>query len=78
MVPQAVIDSAMERDPARAAAEYGAEFRVDIETFVSREVIDAAVVPGRYELPPTDGASYIGFTDPLGRLFRQHDARHCS
>ena len=29
-VPQAVIDEAMERDPAFAAAEYGAEFRSDI------------------------------------------------
>ena len=30
-VPQRVIDEAMERDPASAAAEYGAEFRSDVE-----------------------------------------------
>ena len=37
-VPQRVIDEAIERDPASADAEYGAEFRTDIEGFVSREV----------------------------------------
>ena len=29
-LPQSVVDRAMERDPATAAAEYGAEFRRDI------------------------------------------------
>src|SRR5688572_21149182 len=38
-VPQSVIDRAIERDPASAAAEYLAEFRSDIESFVSREVV---------------------------------------
>ena len=54
-VPQSVIDEAMESDPASAAAEYGAQFRTDVETFISREIIDAAVVPGRFELPPMPG-----------------------
>ncbi|HUY84048.1 MAG TPA: hypothetical protein VMU86_05705, partial [Steroidobacteraceae bacterium] len=65
-VPQRFIDREIERDPARAAAEYMAEFRTDIEGFVSREVVDAAVVPGRYELPKRDGIHYFGFTDPAG------------
>jgi len=65
-VPEAVIAEAYERDPASAAAEYGAEFRSDVETFLSREVIDAAVVPDRHELPPVAGVRYIGFTDPSG------------
>jgi hypothetical protein len=65
-VPQRVIDAAMEEDPASAAAEYGAEFRSDVETFVSREVIDAAVVPGRHELPRIDGLAYVAFVDPSG------------
>ena len=64
--PQKVIDAAMERDPAHAAAEYGAEFRSDIETFVTREVVDAAVVPGRFEIPPIMGTSYRAFVDPSG------------
>ena len=45
-LPQRVVDRAMERDPAAAAAEYLAQFRTDIESFVPREVIDAAVVAG--------------------------------
>jgi hypothetical protein len=65
-VPQRIIDEAYEQDPARASAEFGAEFRTDVETFVSREVVDAAVVDGRYELPPVQGIRYRGFTDPSG------------
>jgi hypothetical protein len=65
-VPQAVIDDAMERDPASAAAEYLAQFRSDIEGFVTREAVEAATVPGRLELPPTAGPRYFGFCDPSG------------
>ena len=64
-LPQSVVDRAMERDPASASAEYGAEFRTDLELFVAREVIDAATPPGRFELPPSDYL-YIGFVDPSG------------
>jgi hypothetical protein len=39
-----------EEDPASAAAAYGAQFRSDIESFVSRESVDQCIVPGRYEL----------------------------
>jgi hypothetical protein len=65
-VPQSVIEKAYERDPASAAAEYGAEFRSDIETFLSREAVDALTVPGRIELPPNDGTEYVAFVDPSG------------
>jgi len=60
------IQRAYELDPAKASAEYGAEFRIDIESFVRREVIDAATIPGRLELPPLAGVSYRGFVDPSG------------
>jgi hypothetical protein len=50
--PQVIAD-AYAADEAAAAAEYGAEFRRDIESFVSREAVDACVIPGRQELPPT-------------------------
>lgn len=46
-VPEEVIAQAYEEDPAAAAAEYGAEFRRDVETFVSHETIDAVTIPGR-------------------------------
>jgi hypothetical protein len=83
-VPQSVIDEATERDPASAAAEYGAEFRTDVESFVAREVVDAATVPGRHELPLVDGTSYTAFVDPSGGsadsmtlaiAHRDHDGR---
>ena len=65
-VPQSVIDQAMDRDPASASAEYLAEFRSDLESFISREVVEAAVVSGRFELPPIEGTKYFGFCDPSG------------
>jgi len=33
---------------------------------VSREVIDALIVPGRFELPPVSGVSYSAFFDGAG------------
>ena len=53
-------------DPARAAAEYGAIFRTDIEAFLPREVVEACLVSGRRELPPVSGISYVAFVDPSG------------
>lgn len=63
---QRIIDEAMEDDPSAAAAEWLGEFRDDIESFVSREVVNAAVVPGRFELPPMAGIAYSAFVDPSG------------
>jgi hypothetical protein len=65
-VPQSVIDAAYEDDPANAAAEYGAEFRSDVEQFVSREAVEAVTIAGRFELPPAAGISYSAFCDPSG------------
>ena len=56
----------MERDPASASAEYLAQFRTDIESFVSREAVEACVMPGVRELPPVTGTSYSAFVDPRG------------
>ena len=61
-----VIERALERDPAAASAEYLAQFRTDIESFVAREVIEAATVAGRHELPPARGVIYVAFVDPSG------------
>jgi hypothetical protein len=65
-VPQSVIDNAFDEDPIAAAAEYGAEFRSDVEAFISQEAVDACIVPGRFELPPVAGTQYIAFVDPSG------------
>jgi hypothetical protein len=65
-VPEAVIADAYEDDPANAAAEYGAQFRSDIEAFVTREAAEACVIDGRFELPPMASVSYSAFVDPSG------------
>src|SRR5579883_190170 len=63
---QSIVDRAMERDAAAASAEYLAQFRSDLESFVSREVVEACVSPGRFELPPASGVRYFAFVDPSG------------
>ena len=65
-VPQRVIDEATERDPASAAAEYGAQFRSDVESFVDRAALEACVSIGVRERPPMPGVSYSAFVDPSG------------
>jgi len=61
-----VIADAYADDESSASAEYGALFRSDLEAFVSRQTLDACVVPGRGELPPLAGTRYKAFTDPSG------------
>jgi hypothetical protein len=65
-VPQSYIDRHMAEDMPRAMAEYGAQFRDDIASFVSREVVDACVLRGIFELLPTSCESYFAFCDPSG------------
>jgi hypothetical protein len=65
-VPERVIAEAYARDATSAAAEYGAEFRSDIEGFISRAVIDASVDRGVFEHLPRNGLRYHAFTDPSG------------
>ena len=65
-VPRRVIDEAFDADPASAAAEYGAEFRTDVETFVAREVVEACVSLEVRERPPVLDGYYMGFVDPSG------------
>jgi hypothetical protein len=66
LVAQEIIDRAMEEDPASAEAEYLAEFRRDIEAFLSAEAIEAVTIPGRRELPRVGGIFHAAFTDPSG------------
>ncbi len=54
-----------ERDPAAAAAEVGAQFRTDVETFVPLEIIQACTDPVGERLPES-GHGYVGFADPSG------------
>ncbi|HVL66535.1 MAG TPA: hypothetical protein VM364_04650 [Vicinamibacterales bacterium] len=65
-VPQSVIDRAYAEDEAHAAAEYGAEFRRDVETFISKEAIAAVRRVGRRELRREAEVRYSAFVDPAG------------
>jgi hypothetical protein len=57
---------AIARDPAKGHSEWDAEYRSDVQAFVSREVIAAVTPPGLFEIPPAPGVRYWGFVDPSG------------
>lgn len=59
------LDRHFREDFSSANAEYGAEFRTDVESFVRREAVEQCTMFGRYELPPS-GEPYIIFVDPSG------------
>ena len=65
-IDQAEIDRAMERDEASATAEYGAEFRSDVEALFTREAIGAVVDEGVRERPRDSKRTYVAFIDPSG------------
>jgi hypothetical protein len=65
-ISQAVIDSAYEDDPVAAAAEYGADFRRDVEVFLPLEALDAVRMIGRFEQPFQPRHRYVAFLDPAG------------
>ena len=61
-----MVDRALERDEASASAEYLAQFRRDIESFVSIEAVNACVAWGVFERSYDSGKSYLAFVDPSG------------
>jgi hypothetical protein len=64
-LPESVITRAYERDPASAAAEYGAQPRSDIESYVSIEAVRSVMPVGIYERKRQWGAyQYQAFCDP--------------
>jgi hypothetical protein len=60
------LDRERRLDPSRFAREYEAQFTDDIATFLPSAWIDAAVLTGRYELPPRDDVRYSAACDPSG------------
>ena len=65
-VPQSFIDAEYEKDAVSAEAEFGAQFRTDIESFVSREAVEFVVDWSVHEHAPVNSKSYVAFTDPSG------------
>lgn len=65
-LPKHVVAEALALDPARARAEYLAEFRSDLEAFVSVELVADAQRGKPLEIPPQAGVQYQAFADPSG------------
>jgi hypothetical protein len=64
-LPQSVVDRALERDHAAASAEYLAQFRTDIETYISFEIVQACI-GDHNEMAPLPNPTYHAFVDPSG------------
>lgn len=65
-VSREFIEREYERDPAKAQAEMGGEFRADVEVYVKLEDVEACTVWGRQHLPPVAAVQYRAFLDPSG------------
>lgn len=63
---QSAIDKAYQRDPAAAVAEYGGEFRVDVEALLTRETVERAVDLNVTARKYDPNKTYFGFVDPSG------------
>jgi len=61
-----IIDKALKDDYSAGRAEWLAEFREDLETFLPTEIIESAIIRNRWELPKIEGAQYHAFLDPSG------------
>ena len=59
-------DRQMAEDPARARAEWYAEFRDDIVAFIDPATVDLCVIKGRAKLDFAIGRSYTAAVDPSG------------
>ena len=65
-VPEEFIARELEKDHARASAEYLAEFRTDVESFVSLDAVRACIEPDCRERGPMRQYRYHAFVDPSG------------
>lgn len=62
----AEIAAEYEEDPENAKAEYGAQFRSDLEAIYTKTAVEAVCVPGRREVGCVEGRQYRAFVDPSG------------
>ena len=66
-----VIARQIESDPALYRAEYLSEWRDDLSSWISRELLEAAVDSGVVVRPPVAGETYYAGADPSGGV---HDS----
>ena len=62
-ISKRIIDKSLKDDYAAGKAEWLSEFREDLETFLSSEMIEAAIVRDRWELPIIEDVYYQAFCD---------------
>jgi hypothetical protein len=65
-IPESIVTEALEADEAAARAEWLAEWRRDVEQFLSKELVESAVLPRVQGIPPRIGVEYVAFADPSG------------
>jgi hypothetical protein len=65
-LPAEDIEAAYAEDAEAARAEYGGEFRTDLEAFISEEVLQRCIIAGVAERLHEPGVQYVGFVDPSG------------
>jgi hypothetical protein len=65
-LPERFVQQAKERDFASAMAEYEAQFRADIESFMDSEQLQRLVRSEPLQLPPEAHIRYSAFVDPSG------------
>jgi hypothetical protein len=63
-----VIERQLASDPQLYGAEYNSQWRDDLATFISRDLLEAAVDVGVVVRPPIDGVQYHAFTDASGGM----------
>jgi hypothetical protein len=61
-----IIARQIAEDPALYSAEYNSQWRDDLSSYISRELLDAAVDVGVVVRPPQPSTSYYAFADPSG------------
>jgi len=61
-----IVERALLEDESAARAEWLAEFRSDLESYVDPATIQRLIVPGRRELGPSWTTKYFAFCDPSG------------
>jgi hypothetical protein len=77
-VSPAEITRAYELDPTSAAAEYGAEFRGDLSSFLTRDALDRVISRGVTERPPVPKHKYVCFVDLAGSQRASGDSITCA
>jgi hypothetical protein len=64
-ISQDLIDRESKKDPSASRAEWEAEFRADIETFLSPDALERCIRPAG-NLAPVPFTNYLAFCDPSG------------